>query len=84
MTFSHSLYVSSLDIVLLSMHLYEPLKPGLHIVVTIAEHACDHVLERVLKLSTYRINISPEIFAIDKSIHFLKVLFKTYSKLNVW
>ena len=26
------------------------LKPGLHIVVTIAEHACDHVLKRVLKL----------------------------------
>ena len=30
-------------------------KPGLHIVVIIAEHACDHVLKRVLKLSTYRL-----------------------------
>ena len=29
-------------------------KPGLHIVVTIAEHACDHVLKRVLKLLIYR------------------------------
>ena len=33
------------------------LKPGLHIVVTIGEHACDHVLERVLKLSAYRSEI---------------------------
>ena len=29
-------------------------KPGLHIVATIAEHACDHVLKRVLKLLIYR------------------------------
>ena len=29
------------------------LKPGLHMVVTIAEHACDHVLKRVLKLFIY-------------------------------
>ena len=25
-------------------------KPGLHIVLTVAEHACDYVLKRVLKL----------------------------------
>ena len=31
------------------------MEPGLHIIVTIAEHACDHVLKRVLKLSTYRL-----------------------------
>ena len=30
------------------------LNPALHIVVTIAEHACDHVLKRVLKLLIYR------------------------------
>ena len=30
------------------------LKPGLHVVVTIAEHACDHVLNGVLKLLIYR------------------------------
>ena len=30
-------------------------KSGLHIVVTIAEHACDHVLKRVLKLLIYRV-----------------------------
>ena len=30
------------------------LKPGLHIVATIAEHACGHVLNRVLKLLIYR------------------------------
>ena len=30
------------------------LKPGFHVVVTIAEHACDHVLNRVLKLLIYR------------------------------
>ena len=32
-------------------------KPGLHIVVTIAQHACDRVLKRVSKLSTYRLQI---------------------------
>ena len=32
-------------------------KPDLHIVVTIAQHACDRVLKRVLKLSTYRLQI---------------------------
>ena len=32
-------------------------KPGPHIVVTIAEHAYDHVLKRVLKLSTYRLQV---------------------------
>ena len=32
-------------------------KPGLHIVVTIAQHACDHVLKRVLNLSTYQLQI---------------------------
>ena len=33
------------------------LKPGFHIVVTMAEHACDHVLNRVLKLLIYRLQI---------------------------
>ena len=33
------------------------LKPGLHIVVTIAEHACDHVSKRILKLSRCRSKI---------------------------
>ena len=32
-------------------------EPGLHIVVTIAEHACDHVLKRILKLPTCRLQI---------------------------
>ena len=32
-------------------------KPGLHIVVTVTEHVCDHVLKRVLKLSSYRLQI---------------------------
>ena len=38
---------------------HKKLKPGLHLnkVVTIAEQACDHVLKRVLKLSTYRLQI---------------------------
>ena len=30
------------------------LKPGLHIVVRIAEHACDDASKRILKLSEYR------------------------------
>ena len=38
---------------------YKKLKPGVHlgIVITIAEHACDHVLKRVLKLSANRFQI---------------------------
>ena len=32
-------------------------KPDLYIVVTIAQRACDRVLKRVLKLSTYRLLI---------------------------
>ena len=36
---------------------HDNLKPGLHIVVTIAEHACDHVLKKVLKLLIYRLQI---------------------------
>ena len=32
-------------------------KPDLHIVVTIAQHACDRVLKRIIKLSTYRLQI---------------------------
>ena len=32
-------------------------KPDLHIVETIAKHPCDCVLKRVLKLSTYRLQI---------------------------
>ena len=35
----------------------QSLKPGLHIVVTIAEYACDDVLKRVLKLLIYRLQI---------------------------
>ena len=32
-------------------------KPDLHTVITIAQHAYDRVLKRVLKLSTYRLQI---------------------------
>ena len=32
-------------------------KPGLHMVVTIPKHACHHVLKRILKLSTYRLQV---------------------------
>ena len=31
--------------------------PGLHIVVRIAEHACDDASKRILKLSTHRLQI---------------------------
>ena len=33
------------------------LKPGLYIVVRVAEHACDDASKRILKLSTYRLQI---------------------------
>ena len=32
-------------------------KPGLHIVVMMADHACDYVSKRILKLSTHRLQI---------------------------
>ena len=34
-----------------------PIKPGLHIVVRVAEHACDDASKRILKPSTYRLQI---------------------------
>ena len=33
------------------------LKPGLHIVVTVAEHACDDASKRILKLLIYPLQI---------------------------
>ena len=33
------------------------IKPGLDIVVTITHNACDHVLKKVLKMSTYRLQM---------------------------
>ena len=44
------------------------LNPGLHILVTIAEHVCDYVPKRVLKLLKYRLQI---FLAKD---HYLKSL----------
>ena len=35
----------------------QALKPGLHIVVRVAEHACDNASKRILKLSTYPLQI---------------------------
>ena len=32
-------------------------KPGLHMVEISTEHVCDHVLKRISKLSTYRLQI---------------------------
>ena len=43
-------------------------KPGLHIVVRIAEHACDDASKRILKLSTYRLQI---IFVRDQYLRSL-------------
>ena len=37
--------------------LWSFIKPGLHIVVTIAKHACDDTLKRILKLSTHRLQV---------------------------
>ena len=33
------------------------LKPGLHIAVKIAEHVCDYVTRRILKLPTYQLQV---------------------------
>ena len=35
----------------------ETIKPGLHIVLTIAEHASDNAPKKILRLSTYRLKI---------------------------
>ena len=43
-------------------------KPDLHMVVTIAQHACDRVLKRVLKLSTYRLQIFLAKYAYLRSL----------------
>ena len=39
------------------MHCIQFLKPGLHIVVKVAEHACDDATKKILKPSTYRLKI---------------------------
>ena len=38
-------------------HFSASLNSGLHIVVRVAEHACDNALKRILKLSTYPLQI---------------------------
>ena len=45
------------DVGLVFMCNFIVVKPGLHIVVTIAEHACDRVPKRLLMLSSYRLQI---------------------------
>ena len=56
---------------------YKKVKAGLHpdIVITIAEHACDHVLKRVLKLSAYRFQI---FFVKYEYLRSLQLLTKAY------
>ena len=58
--------------------------PHLHIVVTIAEHVCDYVLKRVLKLSDYRLQIflvkdyyleSLQLYETKSYLHSLKNVF---------
>ena len=41
---------------------YLPFKPGFHIVVTVAEHACDYVLKRILKLLICRLQSLKNVF----------------------
>ena len=43
-------------------------KPGLHIVITIAQHACDRVLKSILKLSEYRLQIFPVNYEYLRSL----------------
>ena len=44
-------------------------KPGLHTVVTIEQHACDRVLKRILKLSTHRLQIFLVKYDNLRSLH---------------
>ena len=58
---------------------YKKLKPHLHldIVITIAEHACDNVLKRVLKLSAYLF----QIFLVKyEYLRSLQLLTKAYGE----
>ena len=50
----------------LKVLLHAKVKSGLHIVITIAEHACDHVLKNVSKLSTYRFQIFLAIITLNE------------------
>ena len=52
--FPSGLVRSYLDVLL---PFYYPLKPGLHIVVIIADYACDHISNKILKLSTHRLQM---------------------------
>ena len=52
------LYASAIPVLTFSRKLDKITpKPGLHIVVRIAEHACDDASKRILKPSTYRLKI---------------------------
>ena len=44
------------------------LKPGLHIVVTIAEYASDDATKRILRLSTHRLQIFLEKYGYLRSL----------------
>ena len=47
-------------------------KPGLHVVVTIAEHACDYVLKMVSKLSIYQLQIFLVKYEYPRSYSYVK------------
>ena len=58
------------------------LKPGLHIVVSVGEHACDYASKRILKLPKYRLKIF--LFEISKPIPLQRFRVQTISvQLNI-
>ena len=60
------------------VELISTFKHGLHIVITVAEHACDDASKRILKLSIYPVNISCET-----SIHvFIATIMETKQYLD--
>ena len=56
---THAFDNSNLSQEIFAIDTWRAVKPGLHIVVRIAEHACDDASKRILKLSTYRLKILP-------------------------
>ena len=54
------------------MHRSDSVKPGLHIVVKIAEHACEHALKKISNLSTYQLQIFPAKYEYLRSLHLCK------------
>ena len=79
------------------MHKKNTIKPCLHIVVRVAEHVCDDASKRILKPSTYRLQIflardqylrsllphGDQTIAVQLEKHVLKPMLTTYKETRL-